>query len=114
MGENYSLCNYGKKKDIGIFLWKNSNEINFPENNYAVMASFLDSVKLTGAVGIKVDFMNGESKSLIDFDEALLKLSAERHLMVNFHGCQQSSGEYRTYPNEVSAGKAFVALNSII
>ncbi|NEW78353.1 MAG: glycoside hydrolase family 97 protein [Gelidibacter sp.] len=96
------LCKYAKNKDVGIFLWKHSNQINFPENNYAIMESFLDSVKQTGAVGIKVDFMNGEDKSLIDFDEALLRAAAERKLMVNFHGCQQSSGEYRTYPNEVS------------
>jgi len=96
------LCKHAQSKSIGIFLWKHSKQINFPENNYAVMAGFLDSVKQTGAVGVKVDFMNGETKSLIDFDEALLKLAAERKLMVNFHGCQQSSGEYRTYPNEVS------------
>lgn len=108
------LCSYAKDKGVGIFLWKHSKEINFPENDYAVMAGFLDSVKQTGAVGVKVDFMNGESKSLIDFDEALLKLAAERELMVNFHGCQQSSGEYRTYPNEVTReGIRGVELNNM-
>ncbi len=96
------LCAFAKTKDVGIFLWKHSKEINFPDNDYAVMRQFLDSVKLTGAVGIKVDFMNGQDKSLIAFDEALLKNAAKRQLMVNFHGCQQSSGEYRTYPNEVT------------
>ena len=58
--------------------------------------------------------MNGESKALIDFDEALLKIAAERQLMVNFHGCQQSSGEYRTYPNEVTReGIRGVELNNM-
>ncbi|QGY47512.1 alpha-glucosidase [Maribellus comscasis] len=108
------LCNYAKNKNVGIFLWKHSNQLNFPENGYALMAGFLDSLKQTGAVGVKVDFMNGETKSLIDFDEALLKLAAERKLMVNFHGCQQSSGEYRTYPNEVSReGIRGVELNNM-
>ncbi|OWW23304.1 hypothetical protein B4Q04_21395 [Zobellia sp. OII3] len=96
------LCDYAKEKGVGIFVWKHSKEINFPENDYAVMRHFLDSVKQTGAVGVKVDFMNGQGKSIISFDEALLKKAAERQLMVNFHGCQQSSGEYRTYPNEVT------------
>lgn len=96
------LCSYAREKGVGIFVWKHSKEINFPENDYAVMGHFLDSVKQTGAVGVKVDFMNGQSKSLIAFDEMLLKKAAERQLMVNFHGCQQSSGEYRTYPNEVT------------
>ncbi|WP_298484568.1 glycoside hydrolase family 97 protein [uncultured Maribacter sp.] len=96
------LCDYAATKDVSIFLWKHSKEINFPEDEYAVMRHFLDSVKQTGAVGVKVDFMNGQNKSLIAFDEALLKNAAKRQLMVNFHGCQQSSGEYRTYPNEVT------------
>ncbi|WP_400073729.1 glycoside hydrolase family 97 catalytic domain-containing protein [Zobellia russellii] len=96
------LSNYAKEKGVGIFVWKHSKEINFLEDDYAVMGHFLDSVKKTGAVGVKVDFMNGQSKNIISFDEALLRKAAERQLMVNFHGCQQSSGEYRTYPNEVT------------
>ncbi len=97
-----ALCNYANENNIGIFLWKRSKEINVPENNWEVMRHFLDSVKMTGAKGIKVDFMNGQTKKLIDFDENLLKKAAARKLMVNFHGCQQSSGEYITYPNEVT------------
>ncbi|SHJ04719.1 glycoside hydrolase family 97 catalytic domain-containing protein [Pseudozobellia thermophila] len=68
------LCDYAKEKGVGIFVWKHSKEINFPKNDYVVMRHFLDSVKQTGAVGLKV----------------------------NFHGCQQSSGEFRTYLNEVT------------
>lgn len=101
-GSVKKLCDEAGKKGIGIFLWKHSKELNFPENDYEVMRFFLDSLATTGAKGIKVDFMNGQTKQLIDFDENLLKKAAERKLMVNFHGCQQSSGEYRTYPNEVS------------
>lgn len=97
-----TLSSYAQKKAVGIFVWKHSDELNFPENDYAVIGHYLDSVKQAGAVGIKVDFMNGQTKALIDFDEALLRKAAERRLMVNFHGCQQSSGEYRTYPNEVT------------
>lgn len=109
-----TLCFHAKEKGVEIFLWKHSKELNFPENDYAVMSGFLDSVKQTGAVGVKVDFMNGQDKSLIAFDEALLRQAAERKLMVNFHGCQQSSGEYRTYPNEVTReGIRGVELNNM-
>ncbi|MFY0601258.1 MAG: glycoside hydrolase family 97 catalytic domain-containing protein [Cyclobacteriaceae bacterium] len=96
------LTDYGASKGVSTFFWKRSSEINIPENDYAVMGAFLDSVKMYGGVGVKVDFMNGQRKSLINFDEAVLKKCAERQLMTNFHGCQQSSGEYRTYPNEVT------------
>lgn len=109
-----ALNEYARNKGLELFLWKRSSEINIPDNNYAVMAAFLDSVKQTGAVGVKVDFMNGQDKSIIDFDEAVLKLAAERRLMVNFHGCQQSSGEYRTYPNEITReGIRGVELNNM-
>ncbi len=96
------LCNYGKSKNIGIWVWKHSDELNSPENGYKKMRLFLDSLKNAGVCGVKVDFMNGESKTIIDFDIALLRLAAERKLMVNLHGCQKPSGEARTYPNELT------------
>ena len=96
------LCDYAKEKGVGVFVWKHSDELNFPENKYEKMALFLDSVKQAGAVGVKIDYMNGESKSLIDFDIQALTLCAERKLMLNFHGCQKPSGEFRRFPNEVT------------
>ncbi|MCL3779279.1 alpha-glucosidase [Prolixibacteraceae bacterium JC049] len=96
------LVQYAKQKGVDIFLWKHSKEIKNPANNYSEMAVFLDHVKQSGAVGVKVDFMNGHNHTIIQFDEALLRKAAERQLMVNFHGCQQSSGEYVTYPNEIT------------
>lgn len=96
------MCDYATERNVGILVWKHADQINFPENDYAVMASFLDSVKACGASGIKIDFMNGETKSLIDFDIRALQLAAERKLLVDFHGCQKPSGESRTYPNELT------------
>ncbi|BDD07728.1 alpha-glucosidase [Fulvitalea axinellae] len=96
------LARHAEEKGVKLFLWKHSKEIRNLANDYVDMSTFLDSVKAIGAVGVKVDFMNGHSKTIIDFDETLLRKAAEHQLMVNFHGCQQSSGEYRTYPNEVT------------
>lgn len=96
------ICDYAHGNGIDVLVWKHVDGLNFPENDYAVMASFLDSIKTAGASGIKIDFMNGESKSLIDFDIKALELCAERRLMVDFHGCQKPSGESRRFPNEVT------------
>lgn len=96
------ICEYAHDRNVGVFVWKHSDELNNPTDDYCKMALFLDSVKMAGVSGVKIDFMNGESKSLIDFDIKALQLCAERHLMVDFHGCQQPSGEYRTYPNEMT------------
>lgn len=96
------FCTYADQKNVGVFVWKHSDQLNFPDGNYKVLENFLDSVKNAGAAGVKIDFMNGESKQLIDFDTHVLQLCAERRLMVNFHGCQKPSGESRTYPNEIT------------
>lgn len=96
------ICSYAATKNLGVLVWKHSKEISNPENDFAVMRSFLDSVKNTGASGMKIDFMNGETKKIIDFDVRALQFCAERKLLLNFHGCQKPSGESRTFPNEIT------------
>jgi alpha-glucosidase len=96
------LCDYARQKQVGVFVWKHSDMIRNPADDYAVMRRFLDSVSHAGAVGVKIDYMNGETKEIIDFDVRVLQMCAERRLMVDFHGCQKPSGEARTYPNEIT------------
>ncbi len=105
--ENYweklkELADYGNKKGVKLFLWNHSNTISDPADDYTSMRQWLDKVKRAGMAGIKVDFMNSESKFFIDFELKLLKECASRKLMVNFHGCQSPSGESYTYPNEIT------------
>ncbi len=96
------ICEYAAAKKVKVFVWKDSNTMNNPDNDYAIMRHFFDSVASCGAAGVKIDFMNSESKRTIDFDMQALKLCAQRQLMVNFHGCQKPTGEIRTYPNEIT------------
>jgi len=96
------ICSYAHAKNVNVLVWKHSNQLNIPSNNFKIMSCFLDSIKLAGVSGIKIDFMNSESKSTIDFDEKALQMCAERKLLVDFHGCQKPSGEFRTYPNEIT------------
>lgn len=96
------ICQYGKENDVITWVWKHSKELNFPEDDYRVMQTFMDSLKTAGVAGIKVDFMDGEHKTLIDFDEAVLRHAAVRKLMVNFHGIQTATGEIKRYPNELT------------
>ena len=97
-----SLAEYGAAKGVGVLLWRHSNRLDNPEHDYRTMAMFMDSVAATGAKGLKIDFMNGESKRIIDFTTRALQMAAERKLLINFHGCQKPSGEIRTYPNELT------------
>ncbi|WP_300602025.1 glycoside hydrolase family 97 protein [Niabella sp.] len=92
------LIDFGKTKKVDVWVWKDSKFLR--DSNYR--NAFLDTLQELGVAGIKIDFMNSEAKALIDFEIAFLKAAAKRKLMVNFHGCQTSTGEYRTYPNELT------------
>lgn len=96
------LVDYAAARNVGVYLWKHWNTLNDTADDYRVMRNFMDSVVMTGVKGLKIDFMNGEGLRQIDFDVRTLQLAAERHLMINFHGCQKPSGESRTYPNELT------------
>lgn len=96
------LCGYAREKKVGVIVWKHSKEIMNPSGNWKEMRAFFDKVKAAGAVGMKIDFMNSDGKTAIDFEIAALRLAAERKLLVNFHGCHKATGEARSYPNEVT------------
>ena len=96
------LCAYARDRNVRVFVWKHSKQLNLPDHDYAALRGFLDHVKEAGAAGVKIDFMNSESYDTIVFDERVLREAARRQLMVNFHGCQKPSGEARTYPNELT------------
>jgi alpha-glucosidase len=96
------LCTYADTRHVGVFAWKNYAYISNADNNWGQLREFLDNAKRAGLKGVKIDFINGESKSHIDFERTALRFAAERHLMVDFHGIQKPTGEVRTFPNAIS------------
>ena len=87
---------------VSVNLWKRWSGINNPAGDYSDMRLFFDQVKQTGAVGVKIDFMDTESVSMLDFYNAALRIGAEKQLMINFHGANKPMGEDRTWPNEMT------------
>ena len=96
------LSAYGRGRGVGVFIWKDCNDVSAPADNYAALRMFLDSAKSAGVAGVKFDFFNAESKERIDFQRTVLQLAAERRLMVMLHGVQKPTGEARTFPNEIT------------
>lgn len=102
------LCDYARKKDVGVFVWKRWNT----GKTEGVQMTGLDSrekrfdffhrCREAGVVGVKIDYMNSESKKLIDFYTNVLRDAIRYKLMINFHGANKPTGESRTYPHEVS------------
>ncbi|MBE9583217.1 glycoside hydrolase family 97 protein [Mucilaginibacter sp. JRF] len=90
------LITYADKKNVGVFLWCVASPLLKDLDNN------LDFIKQLGAKGIKVDFFDRDDQQAIEWMEAIAKAAAERHLMVNFHGCAKPTGMQRKYPNIVN------------
>ena len=100
--ELQTICDLGHEKGVGVLVWKDYKDVASPANDYAELRAWLDQIRDAGASGVKIDFMNAESKDKIDFQSAALRATAERRLMVLFHGCQKPSGEARSFPHEIT------------
>jgi alpha-glucosidase len=85
-------------KHVGIWLWKDSRALATVDQQRA----FFDLCRSLGVVGAKVDFFDHEGKEMIDRYQSILRESAERHIMVNFHGANKPAGEARTWPHELT------------
>jgi alpha-glucosidase len=87
-----------KQRHIGIWLWKDSRALATVDEQRA----FFDKCRALGVVGAKIDFFDHEAKEMIDRYQSILRESAERHIMVNFHGANKPAGEARTWPHELT------------
>jgi alpha-glucosidase len=86
------------RRHVGIWLWKDSRALATVEEQRA----FFDKCRALGVVGAKIDFFDHEAKEMVDRYQSILRVSAERHIMVNFHGANKPTGEARTWPHELT------------
>jgi hypothetical protein len=106
---------------VKVWLWSNYNEAagvnsewentvdyssgsTYPKNslqNPDLREAWMNLVKSTGVVGIKIDHIGNETETKVDLYADVDKAAAERHLMVEFHNPLEPTGLDRTYPNEV-------------
>lgn len=88
---------YASRRGIQVHLWAVWRDLNGPENlrKLALWRSW-------GVAGIKVDFMESESKDRHRWYDALFAEAARVGLMVNIHGSVIPRGWARTWPNLIS------------
>ena len=99
------LCRYAATHDVGIVLWH-----AYPEGRddgpglttVEAREELFRNCHEAGVKGVKIDFFNSESKSVIEAYEDLLRRAAKYKLILNFHGAHKPTGESRTWPNEVT------------
>lgn len=102
------LCTYAADKGVGIYVWKRwqtgkTEGITMQGlDDPAMRRKFFRRCQDAGVAGVKIDFMDSESKKRIDYYTHVLKDAADYKLMINFHGANKPTGESRTWPNEIS------------
>ncbi len=87
------LFNYAKEKGVGIILWCVWHTLD------RQMTEALDQFEKWGVKGVKVDFMNRDDQTVVNFYERLAKEAAKRKMIVDFHAAYKPTGLERTYPN---------------
>jgi alpha-glucosidase len=109
-GTIHDVLRYAKQKGVGVLLWYNSGG---PHNvvtekprdclTYTPVRQFeLDMLREWGVKGIKVDFFQSDKQDVIGLYQGILQDSADKHIMMNFHGCTLPRGWERTYPHLMS------------
>lgn len=84
---------YGKEKGVDIMLWVMWNSLQKQWDQA------FDQFEKWGIKGIKMDFMNRDDQQMVQFYEAVAEKSAEKKMVVNFHGAYKPCGLSRKYPN---------------
>ncbi|MEM6763912.1 MAG: glycoside hydrolase family 97 protein [Bacteroidota bacterium] len=90
------LVEYGKKKGVDLILWAVWYTLD------RQMQEALDLFEEWGVAGIKVDFIDRDDQIAVNFYERLVRESAKRKLLVDYHGCSKPTGLHRTYPNLIN------------
>ena len=86
----------GKSRKVGIRLWVHWKPLSTRlEEAFAQYAEW-------GVEGLMVDFLDRDDQEMIDWSEEVLKVAAEHHLRIQFHGAWKPTGRRRTYPNLVN------------
>jgi len=105
------LIQYARTKEVGIFLWYNSNgSVNdafmTPLNKMNTSIARKKEMKWLqkmGVKGLKVDFFGGDKQETLRLYEDILSDANDFGLMVIFHGTTLPRGWERMYPNFVGS-----------
>ena len=89
------IVKYAKEKNVKIWIWIHYNDA------VKQMEEAFPLYKKWGIAGVKIDFIERDDQTGIDFYYKAAELGAKYHLMIDIHGSTKPSGINRTYPNLV-------------
>jgi hypothetical protein len=86
---------YAAARGVRLVLWTDWHALADPRQR----AATLDRWAGWGIAGIKVDYLQSDSGRRMAAMEDIARAAAQRHLVVDFHGCTVPRGLQRTWPN---------------
>lgn len=91
------LMAYAKSKNVGVILWV----AWLPFDNK--MDEAFELYSKWGVAGLKVDFMDRDDQTMVDFFYRVARKAVDRKMLVDFHGAYKPTGWIRTFPNVLSS-----------
>jgi alpha-glucosidase len=87
------VVDYARSKGVRIWLWAHWEALDEQlEDAFTLYAKL-------GIAGVKIDFMDRDDQSIVNWYTRILGSAARHKLMVDFHGAYPPRGLARTYPN---------------
>ena len=95
------LLRFAKERHVRLFVWLHSSDVD----RYLKSGRLEDAFALYrqwGLAGVKIDFMDHDDQDTVNWYYTIVKMAANHHLMVDFHGAYKPTGMQRTYPNQIT------------
>ncbi len=94
------LVEYANERGVEILLWTHWTDIGSPE----AMKEKLPQWKSWGIAGVKADFMNADAQWIQSkWYDNVMRETAEREMLIYFHGCTLPKGRRRRWPNNMTS-----------
>jgi alpha-glucosidase len=90
------LVAYGKQKNVGIILWVIWKTLDDQ------LEPALAQYEKWGVKGLKIDFMQRDDQSIMNYYQKICSAAAKRKLLLDFHGAIRPATLTRTWPNIVN------------
>lgn len=90
------ISEYAKSKNIGIIVWAPGHTL------HRQLDKALDLFASYGIAGVKADFFGREDQTGIRMYEDIARATADRKMLIDFHGAAKPTGLSRTYPNVIN------------
>lgn len=90
------LVAYAKSKKVDLILW--AGYYAFERDMEKVCKHYSE----LGIKGFKIDFMDRDDQSMVNFHYKAAEVAAKYKLLIDFHGTYKPTGLNRTYPNVIN------------